>query len=676
MEDKNLNEEMKTKIYRIQEDLPAEAVEDTPKKEAGIGRAAIVIGVSILVLAVAAFIFVVSLFVPKNNAEGPSDTTDTTAVVTTERTEETDTPIPDTTYADHASDPENAELKKEDGATVDAEDIAVETGFSKGIDVSKWQGRIDWTAVKASGMDFAYIRIGYRGENGKIVKDESADYNLQKADDAGLLLGVYFFSTATTEAEAEEEARWTLSQIAGYPISYPVVYDCEGFRSEGSRMYLVSREQRTKNARAFLKTVTFAGYEAMLYGASDELSDTSCWDVAAIEKDFKVWVAHYPAVTYPVVKQPDYAGRCDAWQYTNKGRVDGVSGNADMVVCYFERERAEAVSPSKRPADATAPLTEEERIYKPSGDTVTAKEVTNLRSAPTTKSDVVGVLRNGEKITRSAIGTNGWSKLLYNGQTVYAITSYLTTDLTVQTAPPVDQDVVLGQVFSPLKDTVTAKELVNLRAEPTTESELLGTLEKGEFLERLAVSDKGWSRLSFEGQDVYAFSDYLIKKELFEADTTALDTGEPDIQDFSDVSDRVTAKSATNLRDAPSTETGAIVYTLKAGEYIERTGVSDSGWSRLDYNGTVVFAVTSYLTTDEMDEEGFWKVSELVTAKSATNIRTAPSLDESDIVYTLKNGEYLERIGVRQDGWSKLVYKDQVVYAVSDYLTEKDSSEE
>lgn len=671
MKNKNLNEELKTKIYVKPEDVPHEAEVTVQKKEEGIGRTAVVIGVGVLVLAVAALIFVVSLFLPSKNEKNPSDTTDKTVLETTDSTEETDAPSPETTVQDEAADPENAELEKEDGPTVDAEDIVTESGSSKGIDVSKWQGRIDWNAVAASGMDFAYIRIGYRGENGKIVKDEAADYNLQKAEEAGLLLGVYFFSTATCVAEAEEEARWTVENIAGYPISYPVVYDCEGFRSESSRMYLVSREQRTQNARAFLKAVTFAGYEAMLYGAADELSDASSWDIAAIERDYKVWVAHYPSVTYPVAQKPQYSGRCDAWQYTNKGKVNGVSGNADMVVCYFEREKALAKDPSKRPSDAAPPLTEEEKIYTATGDIVTAKEVTNLRSAPTTKSDVVGVIRNGEKITRSAVGQNGWSKLLYNGKTVYAITSYLTTDLTVQTQPSADQDTVLGQAFSPIKDTVTAKELVNLRAEPSTESEKLGTLEKGTFLERTAVSDKGWSRLVFEGREVYAFSDYLITKELFEADTTAADTGDVKEEDFAEVNDKVTSKSATNLRAAPSTHTGEIVYTLKAGEYVERTGVSESGWSRLIYNGTTVYAVTSYLTTQEMDDEGFWKTSELVTAKSATNLRTSPSLDDSEIVYTLQAGEYLERIGTSQNGWSKLVYKDKIVYAVSDYLEEK-----
>ena len=115
---------------------------------------------------------------------------------------------------------------------------------------------------------------------------------------------------------------------------------------------------------------------------------------------------------------------------------------------------------------------------------------------------------------------------------------------------------------------------------------------------------------------------------------------------------------------------------MNAGEYIERTGVSESGWSRLIYNGVEVYAVSSYLTTQEMDEDGYWKVSELVTAKSQTNIRTSPSLDGSEIVYTLKTGEYLERIGVSQDGWSKLLYKGEIVYAVSDYLTTEKSDNE
>jgi len=629
-----------------------------------LDKRTMIIGGICLTVVIAAVIFFAILFAfPSGEGKGGADTT--SPAETQPPKGEFDT----SAVGGGDVDPENTDPDGEEGADVDASTLPEETGLSKGIDVSKWQGNINWADVAASGLDFAYVRIGYRGENGVIYKDDNADYNIQSAERAGLLIGVYFFSTATNETEAAEEARWTLEAIAGYPVSYPVVYDCEGFRSPSSRMYLVSRDQRTKNALTFMDTVSQGGYEAMLYGARDELSDSAYWNITDIEAKYKVWVAQYPAVTYPEKDAPDYSGKCHAWQYTNKGRVPGVTGNVDMVVCYFERDRAEARVPSRRPADAAPPLTDEEKLYTEVNETVTAKDVTNLRRAATTKSDIVKALRNGETVTRTGIGTNGWSRLTYNGETVYAVTSYLTTDLSVNTGEPVDQDAVNGQSFSPKDDSVTAKEVVNLRALPTTDSEIVATLSRGDYLPRTAVGDKGWSRLTYNGRDVYAVTSYLTTEAV--PDETDPPETAPVYSGFTEVEEQVTAKSETNLRTAPSTQTGEVVYTLKNGEYVTRTGVHSNGWSRLEYNGKTVYAVTSYLTTSAVDSDGFEKVDEQVTAKSKTNLRTAPDLQESEIVYTLENGEYLQRIGVSQNGWSKLLYNGEVVYAVTSYLEEK-----
>ena len=431
---------------------------------------------------------------------------------TLEKEKAKDKVIYDTTITgDAEQDPENVETEEEDGTNVDAQDLLEERGRSNGIDVSKWQGKIDWQKVKNSGIEFAFIRIGYRGENGIVYKDDNADYNIQQAHKAGVLVGVYFFSTAVSDAEAKEEAEWTLQAIEGYPISYPVVYDCEGYKNSMSRMFELSATERTTHAITFLETVKEAGYDAMFYGACSEIEDDAYWDIQKIEKKYKIWVAQYSAVTYPQKEESDYQGKASAWQYTNKGRVDGISGNVDMVVCYFTKKEATAKNTSVTPPVAKAPLTDEEKLYTVVNEQVTAKELTNLRAAATTKSDIVVALKNGEVVTRIGVGKNGWSKLQYNGQTVYAITSYLTTELsakeTIQT--PTDQkDIVAGHEFTLKSDKVTAKEYVNLRVLPTTDSESVGQLKSGEFLERTAVSNKGWSRLIYNGQQVYAVTSY------------------------------------------------------------------------------------------------------------------------------------------------------------------------
>ena len=496
-----------------------------------------------------------------------------------------------TQVADDTQDPENIDSKNQQGQKVEAERLVSQTGKAYGIDVSKWQGKIDWTKVKNCGIDFAIIRIGYRGENGIIYKDANADYNIQQAQNAGVLVGVYFFSTAVNSAEATDEANWVLSAIKGYSISYPVMYDCEGFDVSNSRMYALTKTERTDNALAFLSVVKNAGYETMFYASKNDLEN--CWETSRISSTCKILIAQYTQPTYPEKSSPDYSGKFDMWQYTNRGNVSGVQGNVDMLVSYFTCTQSGPKDTSVTPITAKPPKSTEDQIYTDVNETVTAKENVNLRSGAGTNYDVFGTLKNGDTLKRTGIGTNGWSRLIYNDKTVYAISSYLTTDLSYTAPTTPTEDIVAGNTFTATNDKVTAKETVNLRSLPTTDSEIVATLKNGEFLQRIAQSNKGWSRLDYNGNTVYAISSYL----------TTNTTPKPEIKPennsgmvFDVVDEQVTAKSETNLRTAPTTIDSEIVYTLKNGEYIRRIGLSNSGWSKLEYNGQTVYAISSYLT--------------------------------------------------------------------------------
>ena len=496
----------------------------------------------------------------------------------------------DVAEEDDSKDPENIEnIKDEDGAKVDFAKVQAKKGLQNGIDVSKWQGKIDWQKVKNAGIDFAIIRIGYRAENGQLYRDGNADYNIQQAQKVGILVGVYFFSTAINQNEAIEEAQWTVSAIKGYSISYPVVYDCEGFKNSDSRMYNLTAEQRTQNALSFLDTVKKSGYEGMFYGSKSDLTNNSAFNISEIEAKYKIWVAQYKNPPYPQSQKPDYNGSYDMWQYTNKGIVSGVEGNCDMVVSYFEKNIASPKDESTEVVTAKPPKTQEELLYTDVSEDITAKDKVNLRSGAGTNFDVVTLLENGTVVKRTGVGKNGWSRLIYEGKTVYAITSYLTTELNSKPEPK--PDIVDGNTFSPQNDSVTAKQEVNLRLSPTTSGEIAGVLKNGTVLQRTAISNKGWSRLVYEGKTVYAITSYL---------TTDL-SYKPPVDDgikteFQKVDEQVTAKSETNLRTLPSVTDSEIVYTLKNGEYLTRTGISTNGWSRLEYNGQTVYAVSSYLT--------------------------------------------------------------------------------
>ena len=410
-------------------------------------------------------------------------------------------------------DPEILKQDVQDGAKINISEISSEKGLTNGIDVSYWQGKIDWAKVKKSGIDFAFIRIGFRGENGQIYKDSAADYNIQQAEKNGILVGVYFFSTAVNTAEAKQEANYVINAVKSYSISYPVVYDCEGFLNSSSRMYNISAYDRTQNALSFLNAVKNAGYDAMFYGGISEISNTDCWNISAIEQSFKVWVAGYPSVTYPEIHKPNYNGRCDAWQYTNKGKIDGISGNVDTVVAYFVKEKADPKDKSAKTPAAVAPLTDEEKIYKNANEEVTAKIETNLRSAPSTNSEVIYLLKAGEYVKRTGVGTNGWSKLEYKGKTVYAVSSFLTTEK-VSPASSNTSFVNSDDGFKTVDEQVTAKIETNLRSAPSTNSEVIYLLKAGEYVKRVGIHNNGWSKLEYNGQIVYAVSSFLTTEKI------------------------------------------------------------------------------------------------------------------------------------------------------------------
>ena len=188
-----------------------------------------------------------------------------------------------------------------------------------GIDVSKYQPSINWASVKASGIDFVIIRCGYRGSStGALIQDPYYTSHIKGAKNAGLRVGVYFFSTALTEAEAVEEASMCAELCKGYGINYPVFLDVESSNRPGYNG--LSREQRTANIQAFCKTIASAGYTPGLYANKTWLSEK----INTGSLSCKIWLAQYNA------NGPTYSGRYDIWQYTSKGHVDGISGNVDM----------------------------------------------------------------------------------------------------------------------------------------------------------------------------------------------------------------------------------------------------------------------------------------------------------------------------------------------------------
>lgn len=197
-----------------------------------------------------------------------------------------------------------------------------------GIDVSVYQGTIDWTKVSKSGIDFAMIRAGYRGygDKGVLVEDSMFSKNVLGAKANKIDIGIYFYTQAINVEEAKEEAKFVVNLIKKYGIDvkYPVAIDTELSPIGTGRADSISKEKRTEIVKAFCETIKQLGYKPMVYANKYWLYDNL--NIQQISQ-YDIWLAHYTDKT-------DYKYSYTMWQYTSTGKVDGITGNVDKSYCY------------------------------------------------------------------------------------------------------------------------------------------------------------------------------------------------------------------------------------------------------------------------------------------------------------------------------------------------------
>lgn len=229
--------------------------------------------------------------------------------------EEVDAEAEDSGIQDALEDADKTELKK----------LQKPGGKAKvGIDVSKWQGEIDWDKVKNAGVEFAIIRAGYRGSvTGTIIEDPYFQANMKGAAASGIPVGVYFFTQAVNEVEAVEEASAVLKLVQQYQIDYPIFIDTEGAGGNG-RADNLDVETRTLVCEAFCRTIENGGYRAGVYASRNWYNNRL--ETARLD-NYYIWLAEYRSV-------PLYQGYYQMWQHTSKGKVDGIEGNVDLNIAY------------------------------------------------------------------------------------------------------------------------------------------------------------------------------------------------------------------------------------------------------------------------------------------------------------------------------------------------------
>lgn len=194
--------------------------------------------------------------------------------------------------------------------------------FSTGIDVSLFQGEIDWQQVKADGVEFVFIRVGGRGTtDGGLYTDTKAQEYYRAAKAAGLQVGAYFFSQAISEAEAREEAVFALKQVKKWELDLPLVYDWE-WAEKGSRTDRMTGALLTKCTLAFCQTVEAAGIQPMIY--FNESQGLDMLDLSQLQQ-YPFWLAMYDGAM-------DFPYRVDYWQYSETGKVDGIDAPVDLNI--------------------------------------------------------------------------------------------------------------------------------------------------------------------------------------------------------------------------------------------------------------------------------------------------------------------------------------------------------
>ena len=331
--------------------------------------------------------------------------------------------------------------------------------ISYGIDVSSHNGKIDWQKVAAAGVEFAMIRCGYRGYvTGKLVEDTQFAANIMGAYKNGISVGIYFYSTATTETEAVEEAEWVCQLIEqqknkGIEVTYPVAYDFEEFYNKNkSRADNVTKAQLTKNTIAFLNYIAGEEYTPMLYASRSSIK--SNWDFNAVS-GYDFWLAHYTDAT-------DYEGEYAMWQYSCKGKVNGISGNVDLNVSYY-------------------------RYVNNGVPVVTTGENQTVYNGPTDKSSVGGIIVSNVTYERTRTLVNGWSEIIYNGSIGYVKTEFL-REIT----------------FTDVKLNLTVTDETDIYLMPiAVEKFKTAKTYKGGTVAVTGVYGSVWYRIEYDGKEAY-----------------------------------------------------------------------------------------------------------------------------------------------------------------------------
>ena len=477
--------------------------------------------------------------------------------------------------------------------------------IEKGIDVSKWNGDIDWKSVKDAGADYVIIRAGF----GSSTVDEKFYQNIKGARDAGLKIGIYWFSYATSVEKAKAEAQKCIEVISEFKenITYPVFFDYE----YASRDYAekqgvtVTKELATEMANTFINTIKSAGYPTGLYTNKDFGNKYFSEDII---NSNNLWVAQY-------ANKNTYGRAYDMWQYTEKGKIAGVSGDVDLnYTCLIPEgvninndditdgnenndnvnddttsgnenndnanddttggnENNDNVNDDTTSGNENNDNVNDDTNTENNPSTVIEKGVTtenlNLRVEASTSSKIITTIPKGKTIEIVEKLNSGWYKVNYNGKTGYVSSSYVSINGSTENKPSIVTE----------KGVTTAN--LNLRVEASTSSKIITTIPKGQTIEIVEKLNSGWYKVNYNGKTGYVSSSYVSINGSTE--------NKPSI-----VTEKGVTTANLNLRVKASTSS-KIITTIPKGKTIEIVEKLNSGWYKVNYNGKTGYVSSKYV---------------------------------------------------------------------------------
>ena len=501
--------------------------------------------------------------------------------------------------------------------------------IEKGIDVSKWNGSINWQSVKASGIDYVIIRAGY----GTSTVDPQFKTYIEGAINAGLKIGVYWFSYATSSEKAAIEAQKCLETISPYKnnISYPVFFDFEydSVNYAKKNGVNVTKDLATSMANTFIDTVKAQGYSTGIYTNRDF---SSTYFTENLMNSNTLWIAQYNSTN-------TFGKPYSMWQFSEKGSVPGISGYVDLNYTFLNTFKNDNVS-----TDIPTPSTEK-------GVTIANL---NFRNSASTSSSIITTIPMNTTLEILDKSIPGWYKVEYKG-----VTGYVSSDYIFISSGDIEED-ASEEPPATLEDGVTTAN-VNFRNNASTSSSIITTIPMNTTIKILDKSTSGWYKIEYKGVTGYVSSEYVTINGNSTDDSSNNDKPSTTLE-------KGVTTANLNFRKDTSTSS-SIIATIPKNTTINIVDKSISGWYKVEYNGNTGYVSSSYVTINGSGTNNSTTTPSTQKGVTTDNLNFRKNAStSSSIITTIPKNTTINIVDKSISGWYKVEYKGNTGYVSSQYV--------